>query len=90
MATDMPTTPVFSIGKIYFGIMMALVTSIFLSQKIENEVLFYAIIILNSFTPLINRVLRPVAFGRNVKIEIIKQFLQLIVLTFLILDYSNI
>lgn len=84
MATDMPTTPVFSIGKIYFGIMMALVTSIFLSQKIENEVLFYAIIILNSFTPLINRVLRPVAFGRNVKIEIIKQFLQLIVLTFLI------
>ena len=85
MATDMPTTPVFSIGKIYFGIMMALVTSIFLSQKIENEVLFYAIIILNSFTPLINRVLRPVAFGRNVKIEIIKQFLQLIVLTFLII-----
>ena len=85
MATDMPTTPVFSIGKIYFGIMMALVTSIFLSQKIENEVLFYGIIILNSFTPLINRVLRPVAFGRNVKIEIIKQFLQLIVLTFLII-----
>lgn len=85
MATDMPTTPVFSIGKIYFGIMMALVTSIFLSQKIENEALFYAIIILNSFTPLINRVLRPVAFGRNVKIEIIKQFLQLIVLTFLII-----
>ncbi len=85
MATDMPTTPVFSIGKIYFGIMMALVTSIFLSQKIENEVLFYAIIILNSFTPLINRVLRPVAFGRNVKIEIIKQFLQLILLTFLII-----
>lgn len=85
MATDMPTTPVFSIGKIYFGIMMALVTSIFLSQKIENEVLFYAIIILNSFTPLINRVLRPVAFGRNMKIEIIKQFLQLIVLTFLII-----
>ena len=85
MATDMPTTPVFSIGKLYFGIMMALVTSIFLSQKIENEVLFYAIIILNSFTPLINRVLRPVAFGRNVKIEIIKQFLQLIVLTFLII-----
>jgi len=85
MATDMPTTPVFSIGKIYFGIIMALVTSIFLSQKIENEVLFYAIIILNSFTPLINRVLRPVAFGRNVKIEIIKQFLQLIVLTFLII-----
>ena len=85
MATDMPTTPVFSIGKIYFGIMMALVTSIFLSQKIENEVLFYGIIILNSFTPLINRVLRPVTFGRNVKIEIIKQFLQLIVLTFLII-----
>ena len=85
MATDMPTTPVFSIGKIYFGIMMALVTSIFSSQKIENEALFYAIIILNSFTPLINRVLRPVAFGRNVKIEIIKQFLQLIVLTFLII-----
>ncbi len=85
MATDMPTTPVFSIGKIYFGIMIALVTSIFLSQKIENEVLFYGIIILNSFTPLINRVLRPVAFGRNVKIEIIKQFLQLIVLTFLII-----
>lgn len=85
MATDMPTTPVFSIGKLYFGIMMALVTSIFSSQKIENEALFYAIIILNSFTPLINRVLRPVAFGRNVKIEIIKQFLQLIVLTFLII-----
>ena len=84
MAADMPTTPVFLIGKIYFGIMLALVSSILLSQKVQNEVLFYAIIILNSFTLLINKVLRPVTFGKNLKIEAIKQFLQLIVLTFLI------
>lgn len=84
MATDMPTTPVFLIGKIYFGMMLALVSSILLSQKVQNEVLFYAIIILNSFTLLINKVLRPVTFGKNLKIEAIKQFLQLIVLTFLI------
>ena len=84
MVADMPTTPVFLIGKIYFGMMLALVSSILLSQKVQNEVLFYAIIILNSFTPLINKVLRPVTFGKNLKIEAIKQFLQLIVLTFLI------
>lgn len=84
MAADMPTTPVFLIGKIYFGMMLALVSSILLSQKVQNEVLFYAIIILNSFTLLINKVLRPVTFGKNLKIEAIKQFLQLIVLTFLI------
>ena len=85
MVADMPTTPVFLIGKIYFGMMLALVSSILLSQKVQNEVLFYAIIILNSFTPLINKVLRPVTFGKNLKIEAIKQFLQLIVLTFLII-----
>ena len=84
MAADMPTTPVFLIGKLYFGMMLALVSSILLSQKVQNEVLFYAIIILNSFTLLINKVLRPVTFGKNLKIEAIKQFLQLIVLTFLI------
>lgn len=84
MAEDMSTTPVFLIGKIYFGMMLALVSSILLSQKVQNEVLFYAIIILNSFTLLINKVLRPVTFGKNLKIEAIKQFLQLIVLTFLI------
>lgn len=84
MVEDMPTTPVFLIGKIYFGMMLALVSSILLSQKVQNEVLFYAIIILNSFTLLINKVLRPVTFGKNLKIEAIKQFLQLIVLTFLI------
>ena len=84
MVVDMPTTPVFLIGKIYFGMMLALVSSILLSQKVQNEVLFYAIIILNSFTLLINKVLRPVTFGKNLKIEAIKQFLQLIVLTFLI------
>jgi len=84
MAADMSTTPVFLIGKIYFGMMLALVSSILLSQKVQNEVLFYAIIILNSFTLLINKVLRPVTFGKNLKIEAIKQFLQLIVLTFLI------
>ena len=85
MVADMPTTPVFLIGKIYFGMMLALVSSILLSQKVQNEVLFYAIIILNSFTLLINKVLRPVTFGKNLKIESIKQFLQLIVLTFLII-----
>lgn len=85
MVADMPTTPVFLIGKIYFGMMLALVSSILLSQKVQNEVLFYAIIILNSFTLLINKVLRPVTFGKNLKIEAIKQFLQLIVLTFLII-----
>ena len=84
MAADMSTTPVFLIGKIYFGMMLALVSSILLSQKVQNEVLFYAIIILNSFTLLINKVLRPVTFGKNLEIEAIKQFLQLIVLTFLI------
>ena len=84
MVADMPTTPVFLIGKIYFGMMLALVSSILLSQKVQNEVLFYAIIILNSFTLLINKVLRPVTFGKNLEIEAIKQFLQLIVLTFLI------
>ena len=84
MVEDMPTTPVFLIGKIYFRMMLALVSSILLSQKVQNEVLFYAIIILNSFTLLINKVLRPVTFGKNLKIEAIKQFLQLIVLTFLI------
>ena len=85
MVADMPTTPVFLIGKIYFGMMLALVSSILLSQKVQNEVLFYAIIILNSFTLLINKVLRPVTFGKNLEIEAIKQFLQLIVLTFLII-----
>ena len=88
MATDMPTSPSFAGGKIYYGIMLGLVIVVLSLLGIKNETLSYVLIILNPFTKFINKVFRPVVFGYNVKEEILKQSGKMILLTIGIFTFA--
>lgn len=88
MATDMPTSPSFAGGKIYYGIMLGLVIVLLSLLGIKNETLSYVLIILNPFTKFINKVFRPVVFGYDIKEEILKQSGKMILLTIGILTFA--
>jgi Predicted NADH:ubiquinone oxidoreductase, subunit RnfD len=88
MATDMPTSPSFEGGKIYYGIMLGLIIVLLSLLGIKNETLSYVLIILNPFTKFINKVFRPVVFGYNVKEEILKQSGKMILLTIGIFTFA--
>ena len=88
MATDMPTSPSFAGGKIYYGIMLGLIIVLLSLLGIKNETLSYVLIILNPFTKFINKVFRPVVFGYNVKEEILKQSGKMILLTIGIFTFA--
>lgn len=88
MATDMPTSPSFAGGKIYYGIMLGLIIVLLSLLGIKNETLSYVLIILNPFTKFINKVFRPVVFGYNVKEEILKQSGKIILLTIGIFTFA--
>jgi len=88
MATDMPTSPSFAGGKIYYGIMLGVVI-VFLSMLgVKNETLSYVLLILNPFTRYINKVFRPVVFGYEVKEEVVKQVGKGILLTLGIIVFA--
>ena len=88
MATDMPTSPSFAGGKIYYGIMLGLIIVLLSLLGIKNETLSYILIILNPFTKFINKVFRPVVFGYDIKEEILKQSVKMILLTIGIFTFA--
>ena len=88
MATDMPTSPSFAGGKIYYGIMLGIVIILLSILGIKNETLSYVLIILNPFTRFINKIFRPIVFGYDVKEEVGKQIGKGILLTFGILAFT--
>lgn len=88
MVTDMPTSPSFAGGKIYYGIMLGLVIVLLSLLGIKNETLSYVLIILNPFTKFINKVFRPVVFGYDIKEEILKQSVKMILLTIGIFTFA--
>ena len=85
MATDMPTSPSFAGGKIYYGIMLGVVIVLLSVLGVKNETLSYVLLILNPFTRYINKVFRPVVFGYEVKEEVVKQVGKGILLTLVII-----
>ena len=85
MATDMPTSPSFAGGKIYYGIMLGVVIALLSVLGVKNETLSYVLLILNPFTRYINKVFRPVVFGYEVKEEVVKQVGKGILLTLVII-----
>ena len=88
MATDMPTSPSFAGGKIYYGIMLGVVIVLLSVLGVKNETLSYVLLILNPFTRFINKVFRPVVFGYEVKEEALKQVGMGILLTIGILVFA--
>ena len=88
MATDMPTSPSFAGGKIYYGIMLGVVIVLLSVLGVKNETLSYVLLILNPFTRFINKVFRPVVFGYDVKEEVVKQGGKAIILTLGIIVFA--
>ena len=86
MATDMPTSPTYSFGKFYYGMMMGLTMAIFWKLCIQFETLSYSIIVLNIFSKMINKVFRPVVFGY--KLNLIKKIFEVLKISVLILLFD--
>lgn len=65
MATDLVTTPVTEKGLVVFGIGCGILTMIFrtVTSGAYPEGVSFAILIMNAFTPLINKATKPRRFG---------------------------
>lgn len=66
MATDMVTTPVTLKGRVLFGLGCGLLTFTIRFIGGYPEGVTYSILIMNGFTPLIDRYILPVPFGKKV------------------------
>ena len=67
MATDMVSSPMSSKGQLVFGVGCGLITVIIRIWGAYPEGVAFAILIMNAFAPLINRVFKPKRFGEVVK-----------------------
>ena len=67
MATDYVTSPITPMGKIYFGMLLGLLTFLFRIFGGSAEGVSYAIILGNLLVPLIEKVTLPTAFGKGGK-----------------------
>lgn len=65
MATDMPTSSSTPAGKIYFGVMIALLAMICLVMGAVRGYFSYAILLMNAFVVPINWVFRPRTWGHD-------------------------
>ena len=63
MATDMVTSPVTFRGRLYFGIGCGVITVVIRLVGGYPEGVSYSILLMNLFTPLIDRYTRPKVFG---------------------------
>lgn len=63
MATDYATSPMTRKGQLIYGVMIGLITIIIRRFGAYPEGVSFAILLMNSFTPLINRYCRPAIFG---------------------------
>ena len=69
MATDYVTSPMSHKGQIIYGVFIGLITIIIRRFGSYPEGVSFAILLMNSFTPLINRYCRPMPFGEKQKLE---------------------
>ncbi len=65
MATDYVTSPITPLGKAVFGVGCGLITVVIRLWGSLPEGVSYAIILMNILTPLIERMVKPVPFGKN-------------------------
>lgn len=65
MATDYVTTPITPVGQLLYGCCLGVVTAVFRLFGGSAEGVSYAIIFCNLLVPLIEKVTKPVAFGKG-------------------------
>ncbi|NCC74342.1 MAG: Na+-transporting NADH:ubiquinone oxidoreductase subunit D, partial [Sphingobacteriia bacterium] len=63
MATDMVSSPMSPKGQIIFGVGCGILTMVIRLWGAYPEGVSFAILIMNAFTPLINKTCKPVRFG---------------------------
>lgn len=68
MATDYVTSPMTKAGMIIYAIGIGIITVIIRVYGAYPEGVSFAILIMNSFVPLINRYIKPRRFGKEVKV----------------------
>ena len=64
MVTDPVTTPVTKPGRFLFGFLVGILVIVIRKWSGLTEGVMYSILFLNAFTPLINKLTQPKAFGR--------------------------
>ena len=69
MATDYVTSPMTHRGQLIYGFMIGFITIIIRRFGSYPEGVSFAILLMNSFTPLINRYCRPAVFGERERRE---------------------
>lgn len=67
MATDMVTTPLTRKGKLLFGIGAGIIVVVIRLKGSYPEGVCYSILLMNGFTPLIDRWIKPRVFGQKTK-----------------------
>ena len=67
MATDYVTSPMSKTGMIVFGVGIGIITVLIRVFGAYPEGVSFAILIMNGFTPLINKYIKPKAFGEIIK-----------------------
>lgn len=67
MATDYVTSPMTKAGQLIYGFMIGFVTIVIRRYGSYPEGVSFAILLMNSFTPIINRYCHPTLFGRRRK-----------------------
>lgn len=65
MATDYVTSPMSKSGQLLYGFMIGFITIIIRRFGAYPEGVSFAILLMNSFTPLINKYFRPTVFGKR-------------------------
>lgn len=65
MATDYVTSPMTHLGQLVFGFMIGFITIIIRRYGAYPEGVSFAILLMNSFVPLINKYCRPSIFGEK-------------------------
>ena len=65
MATDYVTSPMTRSGQLLFGFMIGFITIIIRRFGAYPEGVSFAILLMNSFVPLINKYMRPAVFGEK-------------------------
>ena len=69
MATDYVTSPMNPRGQLIYGVGIGVITILIRKFGAYPEGISFAILIMNAFTPLINRYIKPKKFGEKLKIE---------------------
>lgn len=67
MATDYVTSPMTKKGMVLYGLLIGIITAVIRRWGAYPEGMSFAILIMNGFTPLINRYIRPQRFSPHRK-----------------------